>query len=106
MSPQSIQAAYGTSLTPAQVAKVRSQAEEFEGVFLNTLVKEMFATLKGDGGFGGETWRSMQSEQLAASMAGNGGLGIADQMLGDLLAMQEAANHQINQPTYMGVTTR
>ena len=89
----------GAGLTPGQISKVRTQAEEFEGVFLNTLTKEMFATLKSDqtamgGGFGEETWRSMQSEQLAASMAQNGGLGIAEQLLPDLLAMQEAANNQ------------
>ena len=89
----------GSTLHPRQVAKVRQQAEEFEGVFLNTLTKEMFATLHSSessmgGGFGEETWRSMQSEQLAASMAQNGGLGIADQLLPDLLALQEAANNQ------------
>jgi len=89
----------GASLTPNQYARVRAQAEEFEGVFLNTLTKEMFAGLKTDqgamgGGFGEETWRSMQSEQLATSMAQNGGLGIAEQMLPDLLALQEAANNQ------------
>ena len=89
----------GATLTPAQVAKVRQQAEEFEGVFLNTLTKELFSSIKTDesvmgGGFGEETWRSMQSEQLAATMAQNGGLGIAEQLLPDLLAMQEAANNQ------------
>lgn len=89
----------GASLTPAQIARVRQQAEEFEGVFLNTLTKELFSSIKTDesamgGGFGEETWRSMQSEQLAASMAQNGGLGIAEQLLPDLLAMQEAANSQ------------
>jgi peptidoglycan hydrolase FlgJ len=89
----------GASLTPSQIAKVRQQAEEFEGVFLNTLTKELFSSIKTDesvmgGGFGEETWRSMQSEQLAASMAQNGGLGIAEQLLPDLLAMQEAANNQ------------
>lgn len=89
----------GSSLTPQQIARVRHQAEEFEGVFLNTLTKELFSSLKTDqsafgGGFGEETWRSMQSEQLAASMAQNGGLGIAEQLLPDLLAMQEAANNQ------------
>ena len=89
----------GASLDPSQIARVRKQAEEFEGVFLNTLTKEMFASLKTDesamgGGFGEETWRSMQSEQLAAVMAQNGGLGIAEQLLPDLLAMQEAANNQ------------
>jgi flagellar protein FlgJ len=33
----------------------------------------------------------MQAEQLANTMAQNGGLGIADQLLGDMIAMQEAA---------------
>jgi peptidoglycan hydrolase FlgJ len=89
----------GSTLTPSQIAKVRQQAEEFEGVFLNTLTKELFSSIKTDesvmgGGFGEETWRSMQSEQLAANMAQNGGLGIAEQLLPDLLAMQEAANNQ------------
>jgi flagellar protein FlgJ len=89
----------GSTLTPAEIAKVRQQAEDFEGVFLNTLTKELFSSIKTDesamgGGFGEETWRSMQSEQLAADMAKNGGLGIAEQLLPDLLAMQEAVNQQ------------
>ena len=89
----------GSTLTPSEVAKVRQQAEDFEGVFLNTLTKELFSSIKTDesvmgGGFGEETWRSMQSEQLAATMAQNGGLGIAEQLLPDLLAMQEAINNQ------------
>jgi peptidoglycan hydrolase FlgJ len=89
----------GSSLTPTEIARVRQQAEEFEGVFLNTLTKELFSSIKTDqsamgGGFGEETWRSMQSEQLAATMAQNGGLGIAEQLLPDLLAMQEAVNNQ------------
>ncbi|KKC35514.1 hypothetical protein WH87_15725 [Devosia epidermidihirudinis] len=89
----------GSSLTATQIDRVKKQAEEFEGVFLNTLTKEMFSSLKTDesamgGGFGEETWRSIQSEQLAAVMAQNGGLGIAEQLLPDLLAMQEAANNQ------------
>jgi peptidoglycan hydrolase FlgJ len=66
-------------------------------VFLNMLTKEMFAGIKTDdqnfgGGFGEETWRSMQSEQLANSMAQNGGIGLADQLMGEMLALQEAAN--------------
>jgi flagellar protein FlgJ len=89
----------GSTLTPSEIAKVCQQAEDFEGVFLNTLTKELFSSIKTDqsvmgGGFGEETWRSMQSEQLAATMAQNGGLGIAEQLLPDLLAMQEAINNQ------------
>jgi Rod binding domain-containing protein len=89
LSPQA------TSLTPNQIARVRQQAEEFEGVFLNTLTKQMFSGIRTEGGgFGEETWRSMQAEQLATTMAQSGGLGIADQLLPDLLAIQEAANNQ------------
>jgi len=93
----------GSTLTTAQYEKVRAQAEELEGVFLNTLTKELFSSIKTDesvmgGGFGEETWRSMQSEQMAANMAQNGGLGLAEQLLPDLLAMQEAANNQNKLP--------
>lgn len=88
-----------STLTPGQIARVQKQAEEFEGVFLNTLTKQLFSSIKTDasvmgGGFGEDTWRSMQAEQIANTMAQNGGLGIAEQMLPDLLAMQEAANNQ------------
>lgn len=90
-----------STLSPDQIAQVRRQAEEFEGIFLNTMTKQMFSSIKTDesatgGGFGEETWRSMQAEQLAATMSQNGGLGIAEQLLPDLLALQEAANTQNN----------
>jgi flagellar protein FlgJ len=94
-----------TTLNPNQINKLRSQAEDLEGVFLNLLTKEMFATAKPENGFGGgfgeETWRSMQAEQLANTMAQNGGLGIADQILGDMIALQEA--NQNNSPRFSGV---
>ena len=88
----------GASLTTSQHAQLRQQAEDLEGVFLTMLTKEMFAGLKSaddknfGGGFGEETWRSMQAEQLAGTMAQNGGLGLADQLMGELIALQEAAN--------------
>ena len=94
-----------TSLNSHQIDKIRKQAEDFEGVFLNLLTKEMFATAKSENGFGGgfgeETWRSIQSEQLANSMAQNGGLGIADQLMGDMIALQEAS--QQTNPRVTGV---
>jgi peptidoglycan hydrolase FlgJ len=89
-----------STLNAATMGHLRQQAEDLEGVFLNTLTKEMFSSIKTDGPFGGgfgeETWRSMQSEQLANTMAQNGGLGIADQMMGDLITMQEAAQNPYN----------
>ena len=78
-------------------ARLHKQAEDFEGVFLNTLMKQMFSTIKTDnssfgGGFAEETWRGMQAEQMAAAMAASGGIGLADQLMPSLLALQEAAS--------------
>ncbi|SFV30740.1 Rod binding protein [Devosia crocina] len=92
-----------TTLPPNQIARLQKQAEDFEGVFLNLLTKEMFATAKSENGFGGgfgeDTWRSMQAEQLANTMAQNGGLGIADQILGDMIALQEANQNNSSRNT-------
>ncbi|HWJ87551.1 MAG TPA: rod-binding protein [Pelagibacterium sp.] len=75
-------------------ASLREKAMELEGVFLNTLVSEMFKGLETDSMFGGgyaeETWRGMMAEQYADQMAQAGGIGIADQMVAALIDMQGA----------------
>ena len=76
-------------------AKLKQQATDFEGVFLNSLMKEMFSSIKTDdssfgGGFGEETWRGMQAEQFSNAMADQGGIGLADQLMPTLLKLQEA----------------
>ena len=77
-------------------ARMRQQAKDLEGVFLNTLMKEMFSSIKTDdksmgGGFAEETWRGMQAEQFSSAMADQGGIGLADQLMPTLLKLQEAA---------------
>lgn len=93
MTPISATSAY--NLDDPRIANVRKQAVELEGVFLNTLVKEMFSGLDTENGFGGgqaeETWRSMQSEMLADQIAQSGGIGLADDIMRTLLAQQEAS---------------
>ena len=76
-------------------AKLHQQAKDLEGVFLNTLMKEMFSSVKTDdqnfgGGFAEETWRGMQAEQFSSAMADQGGIGLADQLMPTLLKLQEA----------------
>ena len=83
------------TLSPSAYSRAREQAIELEGVFLNTLMKEMFASVGSDenvmgGGFAEETWRGMQAEQFADSMARAGGIGLADAIVADLLALQES----------------
>jgi flagellar protein FlgJ len=90
--PVSIFAPSQQSLGP--LGKMRAQAEELEGVFLNTLMSQLFSSIETEGDFGGgfaeETWRSMQSEQYAAAMAETGGIGLADQLVSELMKLQEA----------------
>jgi peptidoglycan hydrolase FlgJ len=75
--------------------RLYKQARDLEGVFLNTLMKEMFSSIKTDdasmgGGFGEETWRGMQAEQMANAVADQGGIGLAKQLMPTLLSLQEA----------------
>ena len=82
--------------------RLHQQAKDLEGVFLNTLMKEMFSSIDTSdksmgGGFAEETWRGMQAEQFAGAMAESGGIGLADSLMADLLKLQEA------QPVKTGV---
>jgi flagellar protein FlgJ len=91
--------------SPAQMGHLRAQAEELEGIFLNTLMKEMFSSLHSDsdamgGGFAEDTWRDMQAEQMADAVSKAGGVGLADAIMGDLLKIQEAS--QTTFPTSKG----
>jgi flagellar protein FlgJ len=93
-----------STLSKPQIANLRGQAQDLEGVFMNTLVKEMFSGIKTDeksfgGGFAEETWRGMQAETLSTEMAKSGGIGLADQVLGDLIQMQEARQSNPIVPT-------
>lgn len=92
--------------SPAQMGHLRQQAQELEGIFLNTLMKEMFSSIKTDtdsmgGGAAEGTWRDMQAEQMADAVSKAGGVGLADSIMGDLLKIQEAS--QTNPSTSNGV---
>jgi flagellar protein FlgJ len=76
--------------------KLLKQAKDYEGVFLNTLTKEMFSSIKSDdantgGGFAEDTWRGMQAEQFANILADQGGIGLAQSLMPTLLSLQEAS---------------
>jgi flagellar protein FlgJ len=92
----SASASPGQLSSPAQMGHLKSQAQELEGIFLNTLMKEMFSSLHSDsdamgGGFAEDTWRGMQAEQMSNAVSEAGGIGLADSIMGDLLKIQEAS---------------
>jgi peptidoglycan hydrolase FlgJ len=72
---------------------VRHAAEEFEAVFISQMLAPMFETVNTDelfgGGPGADIYRSMMVEEYGKTIARAGGLGIADAVQRELLALQE-----------------
>ncbi len=71
-----------------------NKAKEFESVFLAMFVEQMSTGTEPDAPFGGgsaeKVYKSMMSQQYAKSIAGSGGIGIADQVYSEILKAQEA----------------
>ncbi len=81
-------------LSPDQIAKSRKAAQDFEALTLGEMLKPMFATVdtsKGrfGGGQGEAMWKPMLVEEMAKTIAKNGGIGLADSVMKELLHMQE-----------------
>ena len=80
---------------PAAVAteRMRETAEQFEASFLAQMLKAMFEGLSTEAPFGGGeaegTWRGFLVEQIAKQTVRAGGIGLADQVVAQMLKMQE-----------------
>ena len=72
--------------------KLRELAEEFEAVFLSEMLRPMWKGIEAEPPFGGgqeeETFRSLLIDEYGKMLAGNGGVGIADSVLKELLKLQ------------------
>ena len=83
-----------TKVSPQAQAKAKSQAQDFEAVFLNSMFSQMTTGLKGEGPFGDTqstgVWRSMLTEQYSKSFAKAGGVGVSDAVFRTLI-MQQAS---------------
>lgn len=77
----------------SSVEKAAAAAEEFEGVFISVMLKQMFAGLKTEVPFGGgqaeETFRGLMVDEYGKMLAGRGGLGLAEHVQRELLALQD-----------------
>lgn len=77
---------------PQTADSVRDTAEEFEAVFLAQMVEQMMgeSTESSFGGGPGEAaFKSMLNEEFAKVMAKAGGIGLADSLAREMLALQE-----------------
>ena len=75
-------------------ARMRETAEAFEASFLSQMMKPMFDGLSTEAPFGGGeaegTWRGFLVEAMAKQTVKAGGIGLADQVVAQMLEMQEA----------------
>ena len=78
---------------PQVTARMRETAEQFEASFLSQMLKPMFEGLKTDGMFGGGEaegqWRSFMIDAMAKQTVKAGGIGLADQVVAQMIKMQE-----------------
>jgi len=81
-----------SSLTKDQKA-ARKAAEEFEQTFLTSMLENMFQGVETSAPFGGghaeQQFRSVLLGEYAKDMAKSGGIGIADDVYREILAIQE-----------------
>jgi peptidoglycan hydrolase FlgJ len=79
-------------VSPQAQTKAKTQATDFEAMFLNQMFSQMTSGLKGEGPFGDTegtgVWRSMQTEQISKSFAKAGGIGISNEVYRSLILQQ------------------
>ncbi|HEY9164309.1 MAG TPA: rod-binding protein [Magnetovibrio sp.] len=75
------------------IEKIRKTAEEFEAVYLSQMLRPMFDGIEVEAPFGGgqaeDMYRSLMVDEYGKSIAKSGGIGIADQVVREMLRMQE-----------------
>jgi Rod binding domain-containing protein len=74
--------------------KIKAVSSDFESVFLNNMLEEMFAGIGDDDPFGNSegaaTWRSLQVEEFGRAISRAGGIGLAEHVERQLIALQES----------------
>jgi peptidoglycan hydrolase FlgJ len=77
---------------PATGEKAWAQAQDFEAVFVSSMIGHMFTGIGNDGplgnGVGVGVWRSSLTDAFAKNLVRSGGLGIAQQVYKSMLARQ------------------
>ena len=74
---------------------IASAAKEFEAVFIGQMFEQMWSGIKTDGPMGGGTgegiFRSLMIQDIGRQMSAQGGIGLADVVKREMLAIQEAS---------------
>jgi peptidoglycan hydrolase FlgJ len=93
-----------TALQNGGIAKAKSlasspaaqkTAQDFEGVFISQMLSQMFGTVETDddgyfgGGIGEDMFRSLMINEYGKQVAAQGGIGLSQSVLGEMVKMQE-----------------
>lgn len=75
--------------------KAWKTAQDFESVYLSTMIGQMMSNLSGDGplaaeGAGGDAWRGMLTEEMAKTISSAGGVGITQSVYSELIRLQSS----------------
>lgn len=103
-----VYAAGASRTAPAKTPAERAwdQAQDFEAVFLNSMMQEMFTGIGDEGPMGNSQatgmWRSFLIDEYARSTVKAGGIGIAREVYTTLLAQQEARSPTGTKPQTPG----
>jgi peptidoglycan hydrolase FlgJ len=87
-------------VTASFADKARASAQDFEAVFINSMLQQMWAGV-GEGPLSGgpaaNMWRSFLTDEYSKAFAKKGGIGIADHVYRSLLAQQELRSSAMKQ---------
>lgn len=76
-------------------SKAQKVAEDYESFFITMYLESMFQGVETEGLFGGgqaeKVYRSMLNQEVGKAIANNGGLGIADSVMREIIKMQEGS---------------
>ena len=91
--PISLITSKGLDPSLSKKEQARKSAEEFEAVFINQMLSTMFEGVGENDYFGGsyetDTYRGLLTETYADAISKSGGLGIADNIMRELISLQE-----------------
>lgn len=83
-------------VTAASADQASKVGQEFEQMFLAQMLSPVFEALRSDGPFGGgageRMFRTFQVNEYARAVTRAGGLGIAEAVAREIIALQEKAN--------------
>lgn len=82
-------------------AEMRKTAEAFEAFYLAQALQPMFSGVSPaepfDGGPGEEMWRSLQVQEYGKALARNGGVGLADSVVREMMRLQDTGQGVMGQ---------